>query len=168
MIGESKLKVSRSEGLPYAVAPAASLRYLGWIPTFEINRVLVTDQTRHATSMTSADFSLAQERVIARRRLREAEAQARLTEQQNSHASATVKRLPFPFSRAGRAGLQGWNSIKGREGTRPAFRVGQVDAELLDKELLDLLKAQVGEALKYFGVRGSLWQAAQQYELTSI
>jgi hypothetical protein len=30
--------------------------------------------------------------------------------------------------------------------------VGQVDAELLDEELLDLLKGQVGNALKYFGV----------------
>jgi len=111
-----------------------------------------TDQTQHAAAMTSADFSLAQQRVLARRRLREAETQARLAEQQPSYASATVLRLPFPFSRVGRAGLQGWNSIKGREGTRPAFRVGQVDAELLDEELLDLLKAQVGEALKYFGV----------------
>lgn len=102
--------------------------------------------------MTSADFSLAQQRILARRRLRKAEIQARLAEQQPSSATATVLRLPFPFSRVGQAGLQGWNSIKGREGTRPAFRVGQVDAELLDEELLDLLKAQVGEALKYFGV----------------
>lgn len=103
--------------------------------------------------MTSADFSLAQQRVAARRRLRETEAQARVAQQQNSYASTTVHRLPFPFSRVGRAGSQGWNSIKGREGTRPASRVGQVDAELLDEELLDLLKAQVGEGLKYFGVR---------------
>ncbi|WES02037.1 hypothetical protein PX690_21455 [Bacillus velezensis] len=44
-----------------------------------------------------------------------------------------------------------WDTISGREGTRPAFRVGQVDAELLDEELLDLLKGQVGEGLKYFG-----------------
>lgn len=102
--------------------------------------------------MTSADFSLAQQRLTARRRLREAEAQARLAQQRSSQASITVNRLPFPFSRIGRAGLQGWNDIKGREGTRPAFRVGQVDAELLDEELQDLLKAQVGEALKYFGV----------------
>ena len=42
--------------------------------------------------------------------------------------------------------------IKGREGTRPTFRVGQLDAEQLDEELLDLLKGQVGEALKYFDV----------------
>ena len=30
--------------------------------------------------------------------------------------------------------------------------MGQVDAELLDEELLDLLKGQVGEGLKYLGV----------------
>jgi len=106
--------------------------------------------------MTSADFSLAQQRLAARRRLREAEAQARLAQQQNSHASTAFDRLPFPLSRIGRVGLQSWDGIKGREGTRPAFRVGQVDAELLDEELQDLLKGQVGEALKYFGV---CWQA---------
>ncbi|KKF95783.1 Peroxisomal biogenesis factor 2 [Ceratocystis platani] len=33
--------------------------------------------------------------------------------------------------------------------SRPNFRVGQVDAELLDNELVDLLRGQVGEALKY-------------------
>lgn len=33
----------------------------------------------------------------------------------------------------------------------PYFRVGQVDAELLDEELLQLLRGQVGDALKYFG-----------------
>jgi peroxin-2 len=50
------------------------------------------------------------------------------------------------------AGWSLWNSVKGRDGTRPAFRVGQVDAELLDEELLGLMKNQVGDALKYFGV----------------
>ena len=115
--------------------------------------------------MTSADFSLAQKRLAARRRLREAEVQVRLSQQQNSHAAVTVNRLPFPFSRIGRVGLQGWNSVKGREGTRPAFRVGQVDAELLDEELLDLLKAQVGEALKYFGVCGSICQSSMRLRL---
>jgi len=33
----------------------------------------------------------------------------------------------------------------------PHFRVGQVDAELLDEELLSLFGGQVSEALKYFG-----------------
>ena len=101
--------------------------------------------------MTSADFALAQQRLEARRRLREAEAQARLEQQRSSPPSSASSRLPFPFSRIQRAGLQTWDGIRGREGTRPAFRVGQVDAELLDEELQDLLKAQVGEALKYFG-----------------
>ncbi|KAI9870922.1 MAG: peroxisome assembly protein (Peroxin-2) [Pleopsidium flavum] len=101
--------------------------------------------------MTSADFYLAQQRLAACRRLREAEAEARLAQQRKSHASTAFDRLPFPLSRIGRVGLQGWNDIRGREGTRPAFRVGQVDAELLDEELQDLFKAQVGEALKYFG-----------------
>ncbi len=106
--------------------------------------------------MTSADFSQAQQRVAARRQLREAEAQVRLAQQQNSHASAAVDRLPSPLRGVGRLGVNAWNNVKGREGTRPAFRVGQVDAELLDEELLDLLKAQVGEALKYFGVRSDV------------
>ncbi len=44
-----------------------------------------------------------------------------------------------------------WESINGRKGTNPSFRVGQVDAELLDEELLGLLKGQVGDASKYFG-----------------
>ena len=56
-----------------------------------------------------------------------------------------------------------WDSIRGREGTQPAFRVGQVDAEILDEDLLELLKGQVGEALKYYGVRFegllSLWSS---------
>ncbi|KAH0556737.1 peroxisome assembly protein (Peroxin-2) [Trichoglossum hirsutum] len=101
--------------------------------------------------MTSADFSLAQERLAARRRLREAQSEARLAQRKASHASTAFDRLPFPFSRIGRAGGDVWDIIKGREGTRPAFRVGQVDAELLDEELLELLRGQAGEALKYFG-----------------
>lgn len=35
---------------------------------------------------------------------------------------------------------------------RPAFRVGQLDTELLDEELLDLLKGQLWGGLKYFRV----------------
>ncbi|KAI9821062.1 MAG: peroxisome assembly protein (Peroxin-2) [Pycnora praestabilis] len=101
--------------------------------------------------MTSADFSQAQQRLATRRRLKEAEVQARLAQQQTSYTSTVFDRLPFPLSRLGRTGIHSWDCIKGREGTRPAFRVGQVDAELLDEELLELLKGQVGEALKYLG-----------------
>lgn len=100
--------------------------------------------------MSSADFAAAQARLAARRQQREAEAQARRAELNASRAAST-SRIPFPFRSVTHAGLSAWDAIKGREGTRPAFRVGQVDAELLDEELLELLKAQVGEALKYYG-----------------
>ncbi|KAJ5579539.1 uncharacterized protein N7459_005524 [Penicillium hispanicum] len=103
--------------------------------------------------MSSTNFAAAQERVLERRRLREAEACARRAEQQRASpiSPAIVQRLPFPLNRLSGSGWMLWNSIKGREGTQPAFRVGQVDAELLDEELLGLLKGQVGDALKYFG-----------------
>lgn len=102
--------------------------------------------------MVSNDFALAQQRLAARREARERDAHARMTAQNEaSRAAQQLRGLPFPFGRLGQAGLTTWDGIKGREGTRPAFRVGQVDAELLDEELLDLLKGQVGEALKYFG-----------------
>ena len=98
------------------------------------------------------DFALAQQRLATRREARELEAQARIAAQQEaSRATHHLTRLPFPFGRLGRAGVATWDSIRDREGTRPAFRVGQVDAELLDEELLELLKGRVSEALKYFG-----------------
>ncbi|KAJ5994650.1 hypothetical protein N7451_010374 [Penicillium sp. IBT 35674x] len=103
--------------------------------------------------MSSTNFAAAQERVLDRRRLREAEARARRAEQQRASPinSAAVQRLPYPLNKLPGAGWTLWNSVKGRDGTRPAFRVGQVDAELLDEELLGLMKGQVGDALKYFG-----------------
>lgn len=45
----------------------------------------------------------------------------------------------------------GWKRISRREGSRPSFRVGQVDSELLDEELLDLLKTQIADGLKNLG-----------------
>ncbi|CAD6442059.1 7a6c81f8-e936-454f-b5ce-9e0da55e43b4 [Sclerotinia trifoliorum] len=101
--------------------------------------------------MTSNDFIVAQQRVAARRQAREVAAQTHLNRRRNTAISQRVSSLPFPLSRIGTAGLTTWDMISGREGTRPSFRVGQVDAELLDEELLDLLKGQVGEGLKYFG-----------------
>lgn len=101
--------------------------------------------------MTSANFAAAQERVLERRRQREAEAQARLAQQRAPPPN--LERLPYPLNRVSNSGAALWDTLRGREGTRPAFRVGQVDAELLDEELLFLLKGQVGDALKYFGVR---------------
>lgn len=103
--------------------------------------------------MTSSEFAAAQQRILERRRLRQAEVQAQLALQRTQIASSPISRLPFPFRGLAQNGYQAWNVIKGREGTNPAFRVGQADAELLDEELLNLLHGQVGEALKYFDVR---------------
>ena len=97
--------------------------------------------------MTSTDFSQAQQRLATRRRLPHDGAHHQL-----SHASTAFDSLPSPLRRLGQAGTHAWTAISGREGTRPAFRVGQVDADLLDGELVELLKGQTGEALKYFGV----------------
>jgi hypothetical protein len=101
--------------------------------------------------MTSANFAAAQQRVLERRRQRDAEAQTRLAQQRT--APPNLERLPYPLNRLSNSGAALWDTLRGREGTRPAFRVGQVDAELLDEELLSLFKGQVGDALKYFGVR---------------
>lgn len=97
--------------------------------------------------MSDSGFLQAQQRVAARRQAREATETARLAAQaQSSRATASLQRLPFPFNRLAPA----IDAVSSREGTRPAFRVGQVDAELLDDELVDLLKEQVCDALKYF------------------
>jgi peroxin-2 len=113
--------------------------------------------------MPAADFAAAQARIAARR-------QQRLLEQQRAHRSnARAPLIPSsngssgpepslrrtrqsPLDNLANTGLMVWDSIRGREGTKPAFRVGQVDAELLDEELLELLKGQVGEGMKYYGV----------------
>jgi len=104
--------------------------------------------------MSSTNFAAAQQRVLERRRLRETESRARFADQQRASSvnNAAIQRLPFPFNKLPLSASWLWGSLTGREGNRPAFRVGQVDAELLDEELLDLLKGQVGEALKYYGV----------------
>lgn len=97
--------------------------------------------------MTESSFVQAQQRVAARRHAREVQEAARIVAQREaSRTSAQLRRLPYPFSGLAPA----WDAVSSRQGTRPAFRVAQVDAELLDDELVDLLKAQVGDALKYF------------------
>ena len=114
------------------------------------------DYPSHAYNMTSVDFAAAQQRVAERRRQRAVELRSQIESQRSAHASNASSRLPHSLQGIGQHGLAAWDVIKGREGTRPAFRVGQVDAELLDEELLELLKGQVGEGLKYFGVRLSV------------
>ncbi|KAH9906512.1 Pex12 amino terminal region-domain-containing protein [Xylariomycetidae sp. FL2044] len=102
--------------------------------------------------MASTGFAQAQQRLAARRQAREREAQAHLTAQHEaSRAWADITRVPYPLGRLGVSALSAWELIASRHGTRPAFRVGQVDAELLDADLVEQLRDQVGEALKYFG-----------------
>ncbi|KAF9895411.1 peroxisome assembly protein (Peroxin-2) [Aspergillus nanangensis] len=121
--------------------------------------------------MSSANFAAAQERVLERRRLREAESRARLAEQQRTSPvnNPALQRLPYPLNTLPQSGYSLWNAIKGREGIRPAFRVGQVDAELLDEELLGLMKGQVGDALKYYGPQlREDWSHEIQFALRAI
>ncbi|KAI8626660.1 Pex12 amino terminal region-domain-containing protein [Xylariaceae sp. FL1651] len=102
--------------------------------------------------MSSTNFAQAQRRLAARRQAREREAQIQLNAQREaSRAWSQVTRLPFPFDRLGSTSLSTWELVSSREGTKPAFRVGQVDAELLDEDLVQQLRDQVGEALKYIG-----------------
>ncbi|KAL9011337.1 MAG: hypothetical protein Q9173_003805 [Seirophora scorigena] len=112
----------------------------------------LTEVPEHdAATMTSVDFAAAEQRVSDRRKVRIAESQSRQQICSSNYALKTSNRFPYPLNHWSRTGIEAWDNIKGREGTRPAFRVGQVDAELLDEELLELLRAQVGEALKYIG-----------------
>lgn len=106
---------------------------------------------------TSTNFAQAQARLAARRQAREAEARAAAAaaQQSASQLRARVAATQSPLlRRLGGSTLSLWDAVSSREGTRPVFRVGQVDAELLDEELVGLLKGQVGEAVKYFGAGG--------------
>ncbi|KAK1254907.1 hypothetical protein MKX08_008902 [Trichoderma sp. CBMAI-0020] len=97
--------------------------------------------------MNDSSFVQAQQRVAARRQAREAEQRARTAAQREaSRVNTQLQRLPYPLNRLANV----WDSASSIESTRPAFRVAQVDAELLDEELLELLKGQVGDALKYY------------------
>ena len=103
--------------------------------------------------MSNSTFAEAQRRLVERRQAREAAARAELAAQQSaSQLRARIAETQSPLlRRLGTSTLSLWDAVSGREGTRPAFRVGQVDAELLDEELVELLRGQVGDALRYFG-----------------
>lgn len=106
-----------------------------------------------SSNNNSSSFAQAQARLAARRQARETEARAAAAAQQSAsqlraHISATQSPL---LRRLGSSTLSLWDAISSRDGTRPAFRVGQVDAELLDEELVGLLQGQVGDAVKYIG-----------------
>lgn len=98
------------------------------------------------------DFAAAQRRILDRRAAREA---SQAAAQQASHAARAQNlshlRLPPALRVLAEQCLTAWDTLSSPYGTRPAFRVGQVDAELLDEELLSLLKGQAGEGLKLFG-----------------
>lgn len=108
------------------------------------------------TNNGANSFAQAQQRLAARQQAREAEVAARLATQQSaSQLRARIAATQSPLlRRLGTSTLSLWDTISGREGTRPAFRVGQVDAELLDEELVELLRGQVGDALRYVGGHG--------------
>ncbi|KAI5299946.1 Urmylation protein [Ascosphaera pollenicola] len=93
-------------------------------------------------------FAAAQERVLQRRGERERELRSSSS---LPSASANGAHLHPLLNRATAPPRRAWNQVKGREGTNPLFRVGQVDAELLDEELLGLFNEQIRDALKYFG-----------------
>lgn len=97
-----------------------------------------------------ADFAAAQQRILARRAATAAHQRSLALQQENDRLRA-LSRLPPPLRTLvfDTAGL--WDALKSPFGTQPAFRVGQVDAELLDEELLELLKNQAGEGLKLLG-----------------
>ncbi|EHY58634.1 peroxisome assembly protein (Peroxin-2) [Exophiala dermatitidis] len=98
--------------------------------------------------MSASSFAAAQERILAQQVARQQEARARQQQTEISGAHTSLSRIAHSL-RPGVSSL--WSTLLESEGTRPAFRVGQVDAELLDEELLGLLKTQVGDALKYLG-----------------
>lgn len=77
----------------------------------------------------SADWQIASRRAQDRI--------VQLQEQRAREASSSVSRIRSFFS---------------GDTVRPSFRVGQLDTELLDEELLDLLKGQLWGGLKYFRV----------------
>ncbi|KAK4504356.1 hypothetical protein PRZ48_005272 [Zasmidium cellare] len=97
-----------------------------------------------------ADFAAAQKRILERRAARE-QALTAADQQQQHDRAAQLTRLPPSLRTHAFSLLSLWDAAKSPYGTSPAFRVGQVDAELLDEALLDLLKKQAGEGLKLFG-----------------
>lgn len=99
--------------------------------------------------MTSPDFAAAQARVLARRA---AVARPAPPPTPPPLPPALLK-LPPGLRSLASTTLSTWTALRHNAPSAPTpyFRVGQVDAELLDEELLQLFRGQVGDALKYFG-----------------
>ncbi|CAK4031267.1 Peroxisomal biogenesis factor 2 [Lecanosticta acicola] len=96
------------------------------------------------------DFAAAQKRIRERRAARE-QALTAADRQHDAARSADLTRLPPSLRSYAFEFLRAWDVVRSPYGTSPAFRVGQVDAELLDEALLGLLKKQAGEGTKLFG-----------------
>ena len=96
------------------------------------------------------NFAAAQERILARRAAREAAESSRAALLTHSRTERLLS-LPPTLRVLAQQTLNAWDVVRSPHGTRPTFRVGQVDAELLDEELINLLKNQAGEGLKLFG-----------------
>ncbi|KAI9806382.1 MAG: peroxisome assembly protein (Peroxin-2) [Phylliscum demangeonii] len=100
--------------------------------------------------MPSTELAQAHQRLLARRRLGASPASP------PPPSPSHLDRLPKPLRQLSQRLTHAsfwpaqWSTLLGREGTRPAFRVGQLDAELLDEELLELLRGQVADGLRYF------------------
>lgn len=108
-----------------------------------------TNNAPFTTVMTSPDFAAAQARVIARR----AAAARPAPPPTPPSLPPALLNLPPGLRSLASTTLSTWTTFRHNPPTAPTpyFRVGQVDAELLDEELLQLLRGQVGDALKYFG-----------------
>lgn len=98
--------------------------------------------------MTAGDFTAAQQRVAARYQARLVDGRS-LSSRRDQQIASIRSRIPIPGIESG---LTVWNQLKDSQGIPPAYRVGQLDAELLDEELLELLRGQIGDGLKFFGV----------------
>ncbi|KAK4627231.1 Peroxisomal biogenesis factor 2 [Fulvia fulva] len=97
-----------------------------------------------------ADFAGAQRRILERRAAREQAIAAESRAYQDTRTEQ-LTRLPPTIRTYAYDLLRYYDLLKSPYGTSPAFRVGQVDAELLDEALLGLLRKQAGEGLKLFG-----------------
>ena len=102
----------------------------------------------YASVMPSTSFAAAQERILARQVARQHESRAAQQQSEITNNRSSLTRLTQSLHPEVSSW---WSTLLDSEGTRPAFRVGQVDAELLDEELLGLFKTQVGDAVKYLG-----------------
>ncbi|POS83891.1 hypothetical protein EPUL_005167 [Erysiphe pulchra] len=101
--------------------------------------------------MTNYELALAQQRLAARRAAATSQKASSTSIESSSSLSGRNSRLSTILGQFQAIVQKGYENVSRREGTRPFYRVGQFDAEQLDEELLELLKRQVVDGLKYFG-----------------